>query len=267
MRQLERLEELRLRDLLRAGLDHRQAVLRADDDQVEGALLHLLQRRVDGPLVALPADPDGSHRADERQRRDHQRGRGAVEAEDVVRRDHVRREDGADHLHLVLVALRPERPDRAVDHPRRQDRPLRGAPLALEEAAGDLARGVHPLFDVDGEREEVGALAGLHPALGRRQHHRVAGAHDHGAVGLLGQLPRLERNLLPADLDRDSGRALYCDAHLSSTLRGEWRFGSKPTALGHSSAILSRVGLRPNIHPPVAGPGYLRRPSSLIRFR
>ncbi len=230
VRELERLEKLVLGDLLRASLDHRQAVLRADDDQVEGALLHLLERRVDGPLVALPADPDCSHRADERQRRDHQRGRGAVDAEDVVRRDHVRRQDGADHLHLVLVALRPERPDRAVDHPRGQDRPLGGAPLALEEAAGDLARGVHPLLDVDGEREEVGALTGLHPALGRRQHHRVARTDDHGAVGLLGQLPRLERKLLPADLDRDSGRALYCDAHLSSTLRGEWRFGSRPTA-------------------------------------
>ena len=172
-------------------------------------------------LVALPADPDGSHRADERQRRDHQRGRRAVDAEDVVRGDHVRREDGADHLHLVLVALRPERPDRAVDHPRRQDRPLGGAPLALEEAAGDLARGVHPLFDVDGEREEVRALAGLHPALGRRQHHRVAGAHDHGAVGLLGQLPR-SRKKSPARRSRPrlgSGPVLRC----SSVLHSSWR--------------------------------------------
>ena len=35
LRDLERLEELLLRHLIRAGLDHRQAVLRADDDQVE----------------------------------------------------------------------------------------------------------------------------------------------------------------------------------------------------------------------------------------
>src|SRR5438270_2764968 len=40
--------------------------------------------------------------------------------------------------------------------------------LTLEEAAGDLAGGVHPLLDVDGEREEVRALPGLGPALRRR---------------------------------------------------------------------------------------------------
>ena len=44
---LERLEELVLGHLVRAGLDHGQAVLRADDDQVEIGLLGLLERRVD----------------------------------------------------------------------------------------------------------------------------------------------------------------------------------------------------------------------------
>ena len=123
---------------------------------------------------SIMADADGADRAEERQRRDHQRRRGAVDAEDVVRRDHVGREDRADHLHLVPEALRPERPDRAVDHARGQDRALGGAPLALEEAAGDLPGGVHALLDVDGEREEVRALARLLPALRRREHHRVA---------------------------------------------------------------------------------------------
>ena len=32
---------------------------------------------------------------------------------------------------------------------------LAGAALALEERAGDLARGVHPLLDVDRQRQEV----------------------------------------------------------------------------------------------------------------
>jgi len=39
VREVERLEQQLLRDLLRAGLDHRQGVLRADDDQVERRLL------------------------------------------------------------------------------------------------------------------------------------------------------------------------------------------------------------------------------------
>ena len=220
VRELERLEQLVLGDLGGAGLDHRQPVERADDDQVEGRLLlGLLQRRVDDELAVDQPHPHRADRPGEGQRRDHQRRRGPVDAEDVVRGDEVGREDGADHLHLVPEALRPERPDRAVDHARGQDRPLGRAPLALEEAAGDLPGGVHPLLDVDGQREEVRALARLHPALGGREHHRLAGADDDGAVGLLGQLAGLEADFLVADGQRDRGQAVVDEAGptLSST--------------------------------------------------
>ena len=47
-----------------------------------------------------------------------ERRRGAVDREDVVRVHAVDRQRGADDLHLVPVALRPQRPDRAVDHAR-----------------------------------------------------------------------------------------------------------------------------------------------------
>src|SRR5205085_9240654 len=47
LRDLERFEEPVLRNLARAGLDQRQAVLRAADDQVELRLFDLLKRRVD----------------------------------------------------------------------------------------------------------------------------------------------------------------------------------------------------------------------------
>ena len=104
------------------------------------------------------------------------------------------------HLHLVAEALRPERPDRAVDHAGGQDRALGGAALALEEAAGDLPGGVHALLDVDRQREEVRALAGLRPAHCGREHHRLAAADDDGAVRLLRELAGLEGDLLAADL-------------------------------------------------------------------
>ena len=202
VREVERLEEDVLGHLVGAGLDHRQAVLRADDDQVERRLLEvLLVRRVEDELAVDAADAHGADRPEERQRRDHQRGGRPVDAEDVVRRDEVRGEDGADHLHLVAEALRPERPDRAVDHPGGQGRALGGAPLTLEEAARDLPGGVRALLDVDREREEVRAFARLRPAHGRREHHRVAGAHDDGAVRLLGELACLEGDLFSADLD------------------------------------------------------------------
>ena len=123
-----------------------------------------------------------------------------------MRGDHVRREDGRDALHLVAEALRPERPDRAVDHARGEDGALRRAPLALEETAGDLPGGVHPLLDVDREREEIGALARLLPTLGGREDHGLAGPDDDGAVGLLGELSGLEGDVLAADGHGDGNR-------------------------------------------------------------
>ena len=205
--QLERLEELLLGHLVGAGLHHRQAFLRADDDEVERALLRALgKRRVDDELAVDQADANAADRAEERHRRDHQ-GRGdAVDREDVVRGDHVRREDGGDALHLVAVALRPERPDRAVDHARGQDRPLGGASLALEEAAGDLPGRVRPLLDIDREREEICALTGVGAALRGRKDHGLAGADDDCAVCLLGELARLEGDVLPTDGHGDGNR-------------------------------------------------------------
>ena len=132
---------------------------------------------------------------------DHQRGGGAVHREDVVRVDVVDRERDRDELRLVAPALGEERADRAVDHARGQRALLARAALALEERAGDLARGVHALLDVDRQREEVDVaeVAGR----GGAEDHRVALADDDGAGGLLGHLAGLERDLGTGDLDGD----------------------------------------------------------------
>ena len=76
-------------------------------------------------------------------------------------------------LDVVLVARRKERPDRPVGLASGEDRVLGRARLALDEAAGDLAGRVHPLLEVDGEREEVEAGARLRP-VGGAEHHGVA---------------------------------------------------------------------------------------------
>ena len=52
-------------------------------------------------------------------------------------------------------------PQRAVDQAGREDRRLARPAFAPEERAGDLAGRVHPLLDVDREREEVDPLAGV----------------------------------------------------------------------------------------------------------
>ena len=210
MRELQRLEDRVLGDLVPAGLDHRERLARADDDEVERRILELLEGRVEDELVVDEADANGADRPEERQRRDHERRRRTVDAEDVVRRDEICREDGADDLHLVAEALRPERPDRAVGHPRGERRPLGCTALALEEAARDLPGGVHLLLDVDRQREEVGVRPRVGASDGGREDHGLARADDDGAVGLLGELARLEDDLLTAYVDGHRGNAPGC---------------------------------------------------------
>jgi hypothetical protein len=242
VRELEGLEDLLLGHLVRTSLDHRQRLLRADDDQVHLGLLGLGQSRVDDEIAVDQPDSDGADRAEERQRREHQRRGRAVDAEDVVGRDHVRAEDGADDLHLVAEALGPQRPDRPVDHPCGEDGALRRAALPLEETAGDLPGGVHPLLDVDGEREEVCALARLGAPLGCGEHHRVAATDDDCAVRLLREMAGFEADLLRSDLNGDLRPALGRDTHqLSSTLLVEGGSSSQSNAGGFARTSTPRV--------------------------
>ena len=217
--QLEGLDQILLRDLVAAGLDHRDRLGRAADDEVERGLLQVGEGRIDRERTVDAADADRAHRAEERHRREHERRRRAVDGQDVVRVHLVGRERGHDDLDLVLVALRPERPDRPVDHPRGQDRLLAGATLALEEAAGDLAGRVHLLLDVDGEREEVRPLASFGAADGGRENDSALLPDQYCTVGLLGDGSGLERDLLVADRGGEAGGlGLYCNAHFPVSL-------------------------------------------------
>ncbi len=259
--ELERLEDRVLRHLVRPRLDHGQRLSRADDDEVERGLLHLLERRIEDELALDPADADGADRTEEGKRRDLECRRCPVDAEDVVRRDEVRRENGADDLHLVAEALGPERPDRAVDHAGRERRALGRAALALEEAARDLPGGVHLLLDVDRQREEVRIGAGVGPADGGREDHGLARADDDGAVGLLGELARLEDDLLTAHVDGNRGGLPGCkSAHV------RYPFTFPLCAEGGGLSQPSCVGARSNFHLP-SSPLYRRSPSSLMRAR
>ena len=73
-----------------------------------------------------------------------------------------------------------------------QDGVLGGPPLPAEERAGDLARCVGPLLDVDGEGEEVDAGTDVVGGVGRRQHGGLTDRGDDGALALRGEPARLE---------------------------------------------------------------------------
>ena len=97
-----------------------------------------------------------------------------------------------DHVDLVAEPVGERRPQGTVDQPAGEDGLVGGPALPAEERAGDLARRVHPLLDVDGQGEEVGPLPHASRRGGGDEHHGVADAPDDGAVGLHGELARLE---------------------------------------------------------------------------
>ena len=204
------------------------------------------------PMRTAPTGPE------EGQRRDRQRSGGAVDREGVMAVLAVDREHGADDLHLVAEALGPERPDRPVDHARVQGGLLGGLALALEEAARDLAGGVHLLLDVDGEGEEVGSLTRLAATDGRGEHDRGAAAHGDRTVGLAGQLAGREGDLLAPDVDRHGGLVQLQFAHSLSCFLKPCRVCARRFAAPSRGRRATCLRL---------APAQRRRPSSAISLR
>jgi hypothetical protein len=94
-----------------------------------------------------------------------------------------------------------ERPDRPVDEARGQHLLLARPTLALEEAAGDLARSEGLLLVVDGQRKEIDAGLGRFRGDGGAEDDSVAIADHDGAIGLAGDATGLENELAPAPFD------------------------------------------------------------------
>jgi len=107
----------------------------------------------------------------------------------------VERQDRLHHLDLVAQALDERRPQRAVDQAAGQDGVLAGPALTAEERTGNAPGRVHPLLDVDGQREEVELLLGVLAGRGGRQDDGVAQLGQHATGGLLGQPSRAEGDL------------------------------------------------------------------------
>ena len=206
-----------------AGLDHHDGDVVTDaaagDDQLEGALLDLLEGGVRDPgALGAVGDAHGADGAVERDARDRQRRGGAVDGEHVVGVLPVGAHDRDDDLGLVAEAVGEGRAQRPVDQAAGEDGGVGGTALPAEEAAGDAPGGVHPLLDVDREREEVDALAHALGGVGGDQCFGAADLGDHGSLALEGQLARLEREGLvgAADGPRDDDGV----SHVCSFLDG-----------------------------------------------
>src|SRR5579875_242214 len=203
VRDVERIEYLRLGDLVGTRLDHGDALRGAGHDQIEvGVLEQVLLVGVDDEVAVHLADPDRADGGGHRRAGKLQCGRSTVDREDVVRVGVIYRQRHCDQLSLVTPALGEERADRTVDHAGGESCLLAGPTLALEKGAGNPPGGVHALLDIYGEGEEV-RVTEVSDDSGA-QHHRVARAYYNSTGGLLGQLSGLERDLVTGDLDTNA---------------------------------------------------------------
>ena len=190
-------------ELLGFRFDHQHGVGGAGDDEVELGLGHLVERRVEHVFVVDEADAGGADRAHEGHARQRQRRGRSHHRHDVRIVLHVVREHGDDHLGLVAPAVDEQRTDRAVDQAGDQRFLFGRTAFALEIAAGNAAGGIGLFLVVDGQRQEVDALARRLRRDDGGEHHGLAVGRHHGAVGLAGDLAgfKPEGTSTPVDLD------------------------------------------------------------------
>ena len=165
----------------------------AGDHDLEHGALTLAPAREGDPLAVDQRQTHAGDRAFERQAGDHRRSGGRVQGDDVVGVVGIDGQHGLHDLHFVAQRVREQRAQRTVDDTARQDRLGARAAFTAEERARDLARGVHLLLHVDGQREEVVVLLRAGTGGGGGQNHRIiVKIGCHRAIRLLCETTRLE---------------------------------------------------------------------------
>ena len=190
-------------DFTRPALDHQDGILCPSDAQIEVRYLRFLIGRVEDECAGDAPHSKRPDRTEERDVGDRQRGRGAVDGQDVDLRLAVRGESIQDDLDIVSHVFGEQRTKRTIGQPGGQDGRFRRPALSAEEGAGDATTGVEPLFVVDRQGEEVNPLARSFGHRRRGQQQRVGLAQGDGAVGLPGNLARFDGDRLAANGGRE----------------------------------------------------------------
>ena len=199
--ELDRAEHDVLGQLVRLAFHHQHALAGAGHDEIELGLLGLRHGRVQQVLAVDVGHTGGAQRTKERDAGQRQRGGAADQGNDVGIVLQIMAQHRGDDLHLVVETLGEQRADRPVDEPADQCLVLARPAFTLEEAARDATGGERLLLVIHGEREKVLAgLGGPHADDGT-QHDRLAVAGEHGAVGLAGDLARLQHQLAAAPIE------------------------------------------------------------------
>ena len=159
---------------LRARFDHHDAVGGADDHDVQQALAHLIVGGIDDELAVDLAHAHRADGAEERNIGKRQRGRCAVDAENVGIITRIGRQHEGDDLRLALESLGEHRTHRAIDLAAGEHFALAHAAFALDEAAGKASAGVGVFAVINGEREKIDAFARIGIGGGGGEHDVIA---------------------------------------------------------------------------------------------
>ena len=159
------------------------------------------ERRIADVLaVFVASDANRGNRLLERNVAERERRAGGADAEHVGVEIGIDREHRRDDLHVVAEAVGEERTDRAIDLPRTEHGVFARAAFALDEAARNLAGGVHLLFEIAGEGEEVDAFARFGGGGDGAEHDvLIAVTNQRGAIGLLREFAGFDDHRAPAD--------------------------------------------------------------------
>ena len=186
------------------SLDHHDRDVVLDDatsnDHVEGGALELGVRGECHPLAIDQRNTGCTDGTRERQASNLGGHGSGVDRDDVVEDIGVQGHDRDDDLDFVTQSLDKGRTQRAVDETAGQDRVFGGTAFATEERTGDATSGIHTLFNVNGQREEVELILWLLASRGCREQHGVAKVSNGGTGSLASQLTGFESDGAGAEL-------------------------------------------------------------------
>ena len=188
---------------LGARLDHHDAVLVADNHDVDRSLSALGVGGINDKLAIHTTDAHSANRGAEGDVGKRQRCRGGVDADHVGIVFLVGGENQRDDLRLVAETIREERADGAIDLAAGQHFFFAGPAFTLDKATGNASTCIGVFAVIHGQGEEVDAFPGVGRCNSSCQHHGFARGYQCGARGLLGHAAGLKDQPLAAGkLDR-----------------------------------------------------------------
>ena len=149
-----------------------------------------------------------------------ERGRGGKERDKVRIVFFVNRKNSNDNLHLAPEPMIKKRPDSPVNDSPRKDCFIRWPSLAADKtAADDFARGVEPLFVINGEREIIHLLVLIAHDNGHEHRRVIVLSQDRGGC-LFGELRDFDRKRTTRKF---SGKLLTIKIHNKGKCAGAYR--------------------------------------------